>query len=464
MENKISKSTVLFTISIASFLTPFMMSATNIALPSIQRDFSADAVTLSWIATSYLLSTAVFLVPAGKIADIYGRKKLFILGIVIFTLASLFSAFVPSIEWLIGMRVLQGLGGSITMTTAVAILTSVYPPQERGKAIGINVSMVYVGLSLGPTLGGILTSLLGWRSIFYMSAPLGVITLFLTLYYLKGEWADAQGETLDIPGSLIYALTLIAVTYGFTLLPNYSGIVFLLIGMLGGVIFVKRQLRVQYPVFNVRLFKNNRVFAFSNIAALINYGATMSVTFLLSLYLQYIQGMTPQAAGLLMIVQPVVQAVLSPFAGKLSDRVEPALISSSGMAFTALGLFLLIFLNTNTSLPYIVLASIILGIGFALFGSPNTNAIMSSVSKQYYGIASGSVATMRLLGQNLSMALATLMITLYVGKTQISPFTYDLFLQSTHTTFIIVTILCIIGIYFSYSRGNVHSSASDDGD
>ena len=149
------------------------------------------------------MSTAVFLVPAGKIADIYGRKKLFMLGIIIFTLASLFSAFVPSIQWLIGMRILQGLGGSIVMTTAVAILTSVFPPQERGKALGINVSMVYIGLASGPTLGGLLTAHLGWRSIFYMPVPLGVVIVLFTLYSLRGEWADAQGESLDIPGSLI---------------------------------------------------------------------------------------------------------------------------------------------------------------------------------------------------------------------------------------------------------------------
>ncbi|KUG04643.1 efflux pump antibiotic resistance protein [hydrocarbon metagenome] len=457
MENNISKNQVLVTIAIASFLTPFMLSATNIALPSIQRDFAANAVMLSWIATSFLLSTAVFLVPAGKIADIYGRKKLFIIGVVIFTLASLLSAFVPSIEWLILMRIFQGLGGSIVMTTAVAILTSVYPPRERGKALGVNVSMVYIGLASGPTLGGLLTTHLGWRSIFFMAVPLGIITVLLTIYYLKGEWADAQDEKLDIGGSLIYAFSLIAVTYGLTLLPAPSGILYLLVGLLGAAAFVKSQLSARYPVFNVRLFKNNRVFAFSNIAALINYGATAGVTFLLSLYLQYIKGMPPQTAGLVLIVQPIIQALLSPAAGKLSDKIEPRLIASLGMASTSLGLFLLIFLHSETSIPYIITTLIVLGVGFALFGSPNTNAVMGSVSRQYYGIASGSVSTMRLLGQNFSMALATLMITLYIGKAPITPPTYDLFLASSHISFSIFTLLCIVGIYFSYSRGKMHT-------
>ncbi len=457
MQNNLSKNQVLLTIAIASFLTPFMLSATNIALPAIQRDFTANAVMLSWIATSFLLSTAVFLVPAGKIADIYGRKKLFMAGIIIFTLASLLSAFVPSIEWLILMRIFQGLGGSITMTTAVAILTSVYPPQERGQALGVNVSMVYIGLACGPTLGGLLTAHLGWRSIFFMAVPLGIIIIMLTLCYLKGEWADAREEKLDITGSLIYAFSVIALTYGLTLLPASSGILYLFLGMLGAAAFVKSQLSAKYPVFNVRLFKNNRVFAFSNIAALINYGATAGVTFLLSLYLQYIKGMPPQTAGLVLIVQPIVQALLSPAAGKLSDKIEPGLIASLGMASTSLGLFLLIFLHTQTPIPYIISALVVLGIGFALFGSPNTNAVMGSVSRQYYGIASGSVSTMRLLGQNFSMALATLMITLYMGKAAISPATYEHFLASSHVSFSIFTLLCIAGIYFSYSRGKMHT-------
>ena len=290
-----------------------MISATNIALPYIQQELSADAVMLSWIVTAYLLSTAVFLVPAGKIADIYGRKKLFLIGLLIYSGATFLCALVPSVIWLIMARILQGFGASIVLTTATAILTSVYPPQERGKALGINVSMVYIGLACGPTLGGILTAHWGWRSIFYTAGPLGIITIILSVLYLKGEWRDAAGEKFDIKSSILYALALIFITYGFTLLPEFRGLAFLLIGLFGAVIFVRKQLTAECPVFNMNLFRNNRVFAFSNIAAFINYGATSAITFLLSLYLQYIKGMPPQAAGLVLIVQPIVQAVLSPW-------------------------------------------------------------------------------------------------------------------------------------------------------
>jgi MFS family permease len=354
------------------------------------------------------------------------------------------------------MRVLQGIGGSMILTTGVALITSVFPPQERGKALGLNVSAVYIGLSLGPFIGGFLTQSLGWRSIFLAIVPLGLIIIFLISKFLKTEWADAKEEKLDIPGSLIYALTLIALVYGSSLLPRTSGILLMLCGIPGFFLFVKRQLTIPNPVFEIRLFKNNKVFAFSNLAAMINYSGTTAMTFLLSLYLQYIKDMTPQQAGSILIIQPIAMAILSPYAGRLSDKKEPAIISSIGMAGTALGFFILTFLRQDSSISLIVCALIVLGLGFALFSSPNTNAIMGTVERKYYGIASASVSTARLLGQMFSMAIATLVISLFVGKNQITPEYYPMFIQSIHVCFIISFILCTIGIFFSYSRGNVH--------
>jgi len=434
-----------------------MMSALNIALPSIQKEFSADAVLLSWVATSYILATAIFLVPIGKIADIYGRNKIYKWGFIIFTFVSFGIGFVPSIELLIFMRVLQGIGGAMIMTTGMALLTSVFPPQERGKALGINVSAVYSGLSIGPFIGGVLTERLGWESIFLLIAPFGLIVIFLAQKYLKDEWADAKDEKVDIPGSLIYALTLVALVYGSSLLPEIKGIILMLCSIPGLIFFIRRQLTIPNPVFQVRLFLNNRVFTFSSIAALINYAGTTAVTFLLSLYLQYIKAMTPQQAGLILIIQPIVMAVLSPYAGRLSDKREPAVIASFGMAGTALGLFLLIFLSQDTSLVWIICALIVLGLGFALFSSPNTNAIMSTVEKRYYGIASAAVSTMRMLGQMFSMAIVTLIISLQIGKNQLTPEFYPMFLKSIKISFILFTCLCLLGIFFSYSRGDVHA-------
>lgn len=459
MDNPTAKKTALIVTSITYFIGPFMISSVNIALPAIQEAFRADAVTLSWIATSYLLSTAVFLIPIGKIADIYGRKKIFSSGLLLFTLSSFVCAFSNSSFILILSRSIQGIGGAMFMTTAMAIVASIFPPKERGRAIGILVASVYIGLSAGPFVGGLLIQSFGWRSIFIFNTPIGLFAYLLIVTKIKGEWADAQGETFDLMGSILYGFSLFGLIYGATLLPSYTGIGIAVGGLLGLVAFVRHELRHEHPVFEVKLFVNNRVFAFSSIAALINYSATFAITFLLSLYLQYIKALSPQTAGLVLIAQPIMQAICSPIAGNMSDRTEPFILASTGMALTAMGLFAFIFLSANTGMAFIILTLVVLGVGFGLFSSPNMNAIMSSVPKQFYGIASGSVATMRLLGQMTSMTIATLIFAVMIGKQEIRPEIYDLFLKSLRMIFIILFLLCTAGVYFSMNRGKIRADS-----
>ena len=451
------KRSALLAATLASFLTPFMGSSVNIALPSIGREFAMDAVLLSWVATSYLLAAAMFLVPFGRIADIHGRKRIFTYGILVYTVSSLLSAISTSAIMLICFRVLHGIGSAMIFGTGVAILTSVFPPRERGKALGINVAAVYLGLSLGPFLGGFLTQYLGWRSIFLVNVPLGLIVIAVVLK-LKGEWAEAKGEKFDFTGSVIYSITLVAVIYGISLLPAMQGGLLIMIGVLGISAFVKWEMKVESPVFNMNLFRNNTVFALSNLAALINYSATFAVGFLLSLYLQYVKGFAPQNAGLVLVSQPVIMAIFSPFAGRLSDRAEPRIVASIGMALTTAGLFLLSFLNEKTALEFLLASLILLGFGFALFSSPNTNAVMSSVEKRYYGVASATLGTMRLTGQMLSMGIAMMIFAIYIGRVQITPEYYPLFLKSMKSAFIISAVLCFGGIFASLARGKVRIS------
>jgi MFS family permease len=415
-----------------------------------------DAVLLGWIATAYLLAAAMFLVPVGKIADIHGRKRIYIYGITLDVVASLLGALAPSGILLIGFRVLQGIGGAMIFGTGVAILTSVFPPGERGRALGLNVAAVYTGLSLGPFVGGSLTVQLGWRSIFWVNVALGSLALTLAAGKLRGEWAEARGERLDLTGALIYALALVAIMYGISLLPAFAGAGLLSLGLLVLVIFVRWEARVNNPLVNINLFRRNTVFAFSNLSALINYSATFAVGFLLSLYLQYIQDLSAQQAGLILVAQPVMQAVFSPFAGRLSDRVESRIIASAGMALTTLGLVLLTFLNAGTPTTFIVASLILLGLGFALFSSPNTNAIMSSVERRFYGVAAAMVGTMRLVGQMLSIGIATLLFALFIGRVQITPQYYGAFIDSVKTAFMIFAILCFGGIFASLARGQLH--------
>ncbi len=460
IEGTADRGAVLFLATLVNFLTPFMSSGITVALPSIGHEFPTDAVTLSWVATSFILASAIFLVPLGRIADIYGRKKVFTLGIVVYTLASALSLASGSVLMLIGFRVLQGIGSAMVAGTSVAILTSVYPPGERGRALGIAVAAVYGGLSIGPFLGGFLTQNYGWRSVFLVNVPLGLLVLPLIYWKLRGEWAEARGERFDLVGSVIYSGALVALIYGFSLLPGAIGLALFVAGLVGIGAFVVWEARVESPVFEVALFRHNVVFAFSNLAALINYSATSGVAFLLSLYLQYAKGLGPQDAGLVLIAQPVVMAFLSPLAGRLSDRIEPRVVASLGMSLTALSLFSFAFLTDETSLAMIVGSLVVLGLGFALFSSPNTNAVMSSVERRYYGVASGTLATMRTVGQTLSMGLVMLILALYVGRAQITPQQYPLFLTSAKLAFAIFAVLCCVGIVASLARGQMHSNGS----
>jgi EmrB/QacA subfamily drug resistance transporter len=445
----------LIAATLTSFLTPFMDSATNVALPIISREFGMDAVLLSWIRIAYLLAAAMFLVPFGKIADIYGRKRIYSYGTAIFTLAALLIGLSTSSTMLIAVRIVQGFGSAMIFGTGVAILTSVFPPGDRGRVLGINVAAVYLGLSVGPSIGGVLTEQLGWRSIFFATIPLGLIALGFVIWRLKGEWAEAKGERFDLPGSVIYALALVALMVGVSRLPGITGAGLMGLGVVGLGLFGAWEMRAKYPVLHIDLLVTNRPFAFSNLAALINYSATSATAFLLSLYLQYIKALTPQQAGLVLIAQPVVQATLSPLAGRLSDRIEPRVVASIGMGFTALGLFLLVFITAATPLWAIIIRLLLLGFGFALFSSPNMNAIMGSVQRRFYGVASGTLGTMRLVGQMLSQGVATLLFALYIGRVEITPQYYPLFMSSVKTAFAIFAALCVGGIFASLARGKV---------
>ncbi|PIP36280.1 MAG: MFS transporter [Desulfobacterales bacterium CG23_combo_of_CG06-09_8_20_14_all_52_9] len=448
----------LWVTTVTSFMGPFTISSVNVALPAIQKEFGINAVELGWIATAFLLAVAVVLVPAGKIADLYGRKKVFTSGLALFTFSSLFAAFSTSVGILIFFRVFQGIGAALFVTTGMAILTSIFPPQRRGKAIGIYVAAVYAGLSTGPFVGGFLTQQLGWRSLFIAGVPLGGASVYITLALLKGEWADARGERLDLLGSFLYGFSILALVYGTTALPKFWAVCLIFIGLILLLVFIRYELRVHYPIFEVRLFVQNKVFTFSSLAALIHYSATYGITFLLSLYLQYIKGLTPQAAGTLLVAQPVIMTIFSPFAGKTSDRVEPRILASIGMAITATGLFIFSFIGPQTEIFYIAGTLAGIGFGFALFSSPNMSAIMGAVENRLFGIASGAVATMRILGQMVSMSIVMVVFSIFIGNEKLTPDQYPFFLKAAQICFVLFAAMCTVGIFFSYFRGHLRKT------
>ncbi len=449
------RQSALLVTTLGAFLIPLMGSSLNIALPSIGKEFEMSAVVLTWVTTSYLLTVAIFLIPMGRISDIYGRRRVFLLGFSIYTVSCLFCALAASPLLLISFRFFSGIGASMTFSTGAAILTSIYPPGERGKVLGINVAAVYAGLSCGPFLGGLLTYMFGWRSIFLIHVPLGLLIILVTLSKLKGEWREARGERFDLTGSVLSGFALVAIMSGFSRLPGIEGVALVLLGFFAVFLFIKWEERATSPIFQMDLFRKNKIFALSNLAALISYSATFAVSFMMSLYLQILRGFNPGEAGLILVFQPVMQAIFSPVAGTLSDRIEPRLVASLGMGLTSVGLFLLTFLTQGTAMPFIIGTLLLLGLGFALFSSPNTNAVMSSVEKKFYGVASATLGTMRSTGMMFSMGIVTVIFAIYIGQTQLEPSHHHLFLKSFKIAFRVFTALCIAGIFASLSRGRV---------
>jgi len=447
---------VLLATTISSFTTPFMGSSVNVALPMIARDFSMNALSLSWVASSFLLAAAIMLVPLGRLADIYGRKIFFLSGSLIFALSSLLCIWSWSENVFIAMRVVQGIGGAMIFSTGTAMLISAYPAGERGKMLGINIAAVYVGLTVGPFIGGLLTQHLGWKTIFIFNAALGATAAGLAAWIPKEEQPEAKGERFDLIGSFLYAIALFALMYGFSQLPSPKGAALIAVGLICLTFFIRQQLKKPFPLLNIHLFLDNRVFALSNLAALINYCATFAITFLLSLYLQHVKLLTPSQTGFVLVVEPLLQAVFSPAVGRLSDRYEPQIISSIGMLLTVIGLLGLIFIAPETPLYYILLCLALLGIGFALFSSPNVNAIMSSVENKFYGIASAMQATMRLVGQMLSMGIAMLVFAWIIGNRSITHENSALLIVSAKIIFGILAVTCLAGVFASLARGRVH--------
>ncbi len=447
----------LVAVCITSFLTPFTGSAINIAIPAIGRDLGANVVALTWMSTSFMLASAALLLPAGRLADIRGRKPLFVAGIAVFGLTSLVGGLSKSSSLLLAMRVLQGIGGACIFGTGMALLTAVIPPQMRGRFLGINSAVVYVGVSAGPVLGGVITHYLGWRVIFYLITVLAAAALVAASRIRTDEAGEKDAE-FDLAGAALYTASLVAIMYGLSIVATSTMGKWLLglgIGLM--VLFVHRELHSPSPLIELRVLIRNRPFAFSNLAAFINYMATSGITFLLSIYLQTVKGLTAQAAGTVMLAQPVVMALVSPYSGRLSDKVEPQIVATWGMALTMAGLLMYQFVNPGTSLVYVVITLIVMGLGFGLFAPPNNNAVMSSVPVHQYGIASSTLSTMRLVGQSFSMTLVALVIGAVMGKARLDVAQTGPFLLSMKIILGLFAFTCVGGIFASLARGSIHA-------
>lgn len=447
----------IFVVVITSFITTFTGSALNLSVPAIGNEFHTSATFIGWIVTGYILAVAVLSVPFGRMADLTGRKRILVTGILIFSICSGGAAFAWSIYVLLFIRVIQGIGAAMIFSTNTAILISAFPPEKRGKVLGYSIASTYVGLSAGPVIGGILNHYLGWRSIFIATFAVSVLAFLIAAKKLPKPAIQQHKQSfrkrLDILGNVLYIAMLTSMMYGlssFSTVPYAKYLI--IIGVVLFILFIYQELKTESPIIEVRLFAHNISYLFSNIAALMNYGATFALGYLLSIYLQVVKGFDSQISGLILISQPLIMAVLSPYTGRLSDKISPFKLASFGMGLCALGLFPFIFMSEQYPLLLIIANLIVVGVGFAFFSSPNTNAVMACVEKKDYSVASSILATMRSIGHSLSMAVVTFIVARQMGDITLSDATPDMLVRTMRTSFIVFTCVCAVGIFISLNR------------
>lgn len=448
----------IFVCVITSFITTFMGSALNLSIPAMGDEFGVSATAIGWLVTGYTLIVAALSVPFGRIADLTNRKIILVIGIAFFSVCSLASAFASSMQMALFLRISQGIGASMIFSTNTAILLTHFPGSQRGKVLGYSIASTYVGLSLGPVLGGVLNHHFGWGSIYLLTFLISIIVLGLAIKKLPKEISEghpnnAGDSKWDIVGNVLYVGMIVTLMFG---LSTFSTIgfakYFIILGLMLGAIFVIHELKIKNPIIQVRMFYKNAAYTLSNLAALLNYGATFANSYLISIYLQVVKGYDSQVAGIVLITSPIIMAFLSPVFGRLSDRFSPFKLASIGMGLCAIGLLIFTFMKEDSSLGYIVFGLAIAGMGFAIFSSPNTNAVMSCVEKKDYSVASSILATMRSLGHTLSMVVVTIVVGMYMGKMSLAEAEPEMIIQAMHLLFIIFTGTCVVGTFISLKR------------
>ncbi len=426
----------------------------NLALPDIERDLGLSAVTLGWVPLSMFLAMAAMAAPGAKLADIWGRRRTTIVGLSVCLAGLTVSALSWNAAVLLTSRVVTGLGLAVVFTNITTMAASVHPPEQRGRVLGYTIASVYIGLSLGPVWGGYLVSWFGWPSVFWMSVA-GFLPPLVIALMVKVEQRPAAGEKLDVRSALMWVLAVSTLFFGLTNItdpPLGPGLIVLGLGL--AYFYVRVSLDSPDPILDMRLFVESRRFSFSSLAAFISYSASTGTGLLLSLYLRYSQGLPAQKAGLILMVQPACQALITPFAGRLSDRIDPGLMASAGMGILCLALGLMAaFLSPEIPVSVFVGILLLLGTGFSIFAAPNSNAIIGSAPPERVGQASGTITATRLCGQVFSISLTTLVFSLVIGPGRIGPENYPDFMRATTVCFQIFTPICFIGVLASLARG-----------
>ena len=450
-----SPAMVLATVCIAQFMVPLMLTAVGVALPSLGRELGASAVQLGLVEQLYVLSVAMVVLTFGRLGDIVGQRKVFLPGLVVFTALTWSLGFTQSVNMVMIQRFCQGVGAAMMLSGSLALVAAAYPPRLRGRKIGLVSAFTYAGLSSGPVIGGYLTSHAGWRSIFWMAVPLGLAAIALCVFGMRETPRNASGERMDWPGSLAYGSSVGLIMLGAAHAKEVPvGPAMIGAGLVGLILFLRLERRSTSPLLDMTLLSRNRFFTLSCLAALGNYAATFGITFLMSLYLQYVKGLSPRGAGFVLLLQPLLQMIASPVAGRLTDRIQPARLATTGMLASCVGLLLAAAtLAPGTPLWLVGGELALIGAGFGIFITPNSTAIMGSVSPRQFGVASGMIGSMRTLGMAVSMTTVTLVFSMLMGGAAIIPSTLPAFLTSMRVGLSVFAVFSCLGVLLSLGRG-----------
>ena len=452
------KNTILVCV-ITSFITTFMGSALNLSIPSLEEEFKVGAQTVGWVVTIYMLTCSALAVPFGRLADRVERRSVLRTGILIFSISSLTAVLSKKMWMLLAFRLMQGIGASMIFSTNIAILVGAFDEEHRGRVLGYSTCATYAGLSAGPVLGGVLNQNFGWRAIFIATAIVSAAAFYGAFFKLpKGEKKSgilslSSKAHLDYAGNILFVVSIVLTMYGLSSLNSLAGAPLILcLGILFFIFFIRTEMKTENPVIDVNLFRKNLPFTLSNLAAMVNYGSNFAISYLMSIYLQVVKGMSSQWAGVILITNTVIMTVLSPFVGRISDRHSPFKMSAAGMALCAAALGLLSFLSEDLSLAKIIMILALSGVGFSFFSTPNTNAVMSCVEREDYGVSASILSTMRSIGHTAGMSVVSAVVGIYIGSGSLKGAGTEVLMKTFHISFFIFTLLCILGIIMAGKR------------
>ncbi|GFZ30680.1 MFS transporter [Clostridium zeae] len=453
---------ILFNVVLMTFMSCLDSSIVNVALPVMSKKLNVNMASIEWVVTSYLITISSIILIFGRLGDIKGKTKVFSFGIIMFTLGSLMCGLSNSLWLLVAARIIQAIGASATMSTSQGIITSVFPPHERGKALGMSGTAVALGTMVGPPLGGFIVYLVSWKYIFLINVPIGLITFVMSYKILPKSKGNISNERLDLKGAALFTIAIVmmfvAIIKGQQL--GYGNPIILgslLIAMISFTAFIYVEKRVKEPMLELSIFKN-KLFSLSVFCGFISFVAISCSNIIQPFYLQDVMKLSSSVTGLFMMVSPLILAFIAPISGHMSDKIGSEVLTFIGLIASSFGLMLMSTLNQNSSMIILIIFMAILSMGNGMFQSPNNSLIMSTVPKSKLGIAGSVNALVRNLGMNFGISLSTALLynrMSYKIGYQVANFVpgrEDVFVYGMRYSYLAASLICAIGAILTAMR------------